>query len=196
MLFSASPQNTGLRSRGPQTPKRTETVRQLIKPSLPSKTPGLGMNSPASSQKPRGCQASPPPSLHLPYSQPPCLPSPGPRLRVPRLRVLWTFPLLPAPGAASATPSLPSGSCLECQKGLAPHWNKQSKSKKKLAKNTESLSFGPSALLNAGTPCSLNFKWSKRCTSFQLPPVPLVCLGSYASGPSRSPFSAPSFPWP
>lgn len=39
MLFSASPQNTGLRSRGPQTPKRTETVRQLIKPSLPLQDP-------------------------------------------------------------------------------------------------------------------------------------------------------------
>ena len=73
------PQNTGLHSRGPQTPKRTETFRQFIKPSLPSKTPGLGMSSPASSQKARGCQASPPPSLHLPYSHPPCLPSPGPR---------------------------------------------------------------------------------------------------------------------
>ena len=75
-LFLASPQNTlVLHSRGSQTPKRTEVVGQLIKPSLPSKTPGLGMSLPASSQKAQGHQASPPPSLHFPCSCPPCLPA-------------------------------------------------------------------------------------------------------------------------
>ena len=73
---------------------------------------------------------------------------------------------------------------------------KQTKQKQEQTKNTESLSFGPSAPLNAGTSCSLHFRWSKCCTSFHLPHDPLVCLGSYASGPTRSPFSAPSLPWP
>ena len=188
MLFLASPQNTGLHSRGPQTPKCTETFRQLIKPSLPSKTPGLGMSSPASSQKARGCQAPPPRPLHLLYSIHPVFP----------LRVLaGTLDLSSAPRSRSCLSY--SLSVLWLLLGLSVGSSttlKQTKQNQEQTKNTESLSFGPSALLNAGMSCSLHFRWSKCCTSFHLPHGPLVCLGSYASGPSRSPFSAPSLPWP
>ena len=150
MLFLASPQNTGLHSRGPQTPKCTETFRQLIKPSLPSKTPGLGMSSPASSQKARGCQAPPPRPLHLLYSIHPVFP----------LRVLaGTLDLSSAPRSRSCLSY--SLSVLWLLLGLSVGSSttlKQTKQNQEQTKNTESLSFGPSALLNAGMSCSLHFR--------------------------------------